>query len=114
MAEKVDAVYGQAQGDDDPMLDFDERDLIRQAEAAGFFPIRVDLRLVIEPQEPRSWEGFVQSSGNPNIPTFAEVIDSALTKEERARYSDYLRPRVEGGLGRWRMASAYLWARKPG
>jgi arsenite methyltransferase len=114
VAEKVDAVYGQAQGDDDPMLDFDERDLIRQAEAAGFFPIRVDLRLVIEPQEPRSWGGFVQSSGNPNIPTFAEVIDAALTNEERARYSDYLRPRVEGGLGRCRMGSAYLWARKPG
>jgi SAM-dependent methyltransferase len=114
VAEKVEAVYGQAQGDDDPMLDFDERDLMRQAEAAGFFPIRVDLRLVIEPQEPRSWEGFVQSSGNPNIPTFAEVIDTALTKEERARYSDYLRPRVEGGLGRWRIGSAYLWATKPG
>ena len=42
----------------------------------------------------------MQSSGNPNIPTFAEAIDTALTKEERARYSDYLRPRVEGGLGR--------------
>ena len=50
VAEKVEAVYGQAQGDDDPMLDFDERDLMRQAEAAGFFPIRVDLRLVIEPR----------------------------------------------------------------
>jgi hypothetical protein len=96
------------------MLDFDERDLMRQVEAAGFFPIRVDLRLVVEPQEPRSWDGFLQSSGNPNIPTFGEAMERALSDDERGRYTNYLRPRVEGGLGRWRMGSAYLWAKKPG
>ena len=114
MAEKVDAVYSAAQPEDDPMLDFDERDLMRQAESAGFFPVRVDARLVVEPQEPRSWEGFLASSGNPKIPTFAEAMERALTDDERARYGDYLRPRVEGGLGRWRMGSAFLWATKPG
>jgi SAM-dependent methyltransferase len=113
LAAKVYAVYDEAQPDDDPMLDFDERDLIRQAEAAGFFPVRVDLRLVVESHEPRSWEGFLHSAGNPNIPTLAEVMDTALTRDERERLSDYLRPRVERGLGRWRMGSAYLWAAKP-
>jgi arsenite methyltransferase len=114
IGEKIEAAYGEAQPEDDPMLDFDERDLMRQVEAAGFFPIRVDLRLVVEPQEPRSWDGFLQSSGNPNIPTFAEAMESVLSEEERERYSDYLRPRVEAGLGRWRMGSSYLRATKPG
>jgi arsenite methyltransferase len=114
IGETMEAAYGEAQPEDDPMLDFDERDLMRQVEAAGFFPIRVDLRLVVEPQEPRSWGGFLQSSGNPNIPTFAEAMESVLSEEERERYSDYLRPRVEAGLGRWRMGSAYLRATKPG
>jgi arsenite methyltransferase len=114
IAQKVEAVYYAAQPENDPMLDFDERDLMRQAEAAGFFPVRVDVRLVVEPQEPRAWDGFLESSGNPNIPTFAEAMERALTDEERRRYSDYLRPRVEAGLGRWRMGSAYLWATKPG
>jgi arsenite methyltransferase len=114
IAEKLDAVYGDAQPEDDPMLDFDERDLMRQAEAAGFFPVRADVRLAVEPHEPRSWDGFLESSGNPNIPTFAEAMEIALTSEERTRYSGYLRPRVEGGLGRSRMGSAYLSATKPG
>jgi arsenite methyltransferase len=114
IAAKLEAVYGEAQPEDDPMLDFDERDLLRDAETAGFFPVRADVRLVVEQHEPRSWDGFLDSSGNPNIPTFAEAMESALTSEERERYTAYLRPRVEGGLGRWRMAHAYLWASKPG
>ena len=114
MAEKLDRAYAEAQPEDDPMLDFDERDLMRQAEAAGFFPARADVRLVVEPQQPRSWEGFLRSSGNPKIPTFGEAMESVLSEDERRRYSDYLRPRVEGGLGRWRIGDVYLWATKPG
>jgi arsenite methyltransferase len=114
IAAKLEAVYGEAQPEDDPMLDFDERDLMYDAEAAGFFPVRAELRLVVERQEARSWEGFLESSGNPNVPTLAEAMESALTSEERERYTAYLRRRVEGGLGRWRMAHAYLWASKPG
>jgi SAM-dependent methyltransferase len=110
---KLDALFDEQQPASDPMLDFDERDLVRQAEAAGFFPVRVDVRLVVEPPEPRSWDGFVNSSGNPKIPTFAEAIEQALTPEEAARFVAYARPRVEQGLGRWRMGSAYLWATKP-
>jgi arsenite methyltransferase len=111
---KLDAVFAERQPQTDPMLDFDERDLVTLAEAAGFFPVRLDLRLDVEPQEPRSWEGFLHSSGNPNLPTFAEAFAEALSEEERERFVSYLRPRVEQGLGRWRMGSAYLWATKPG
>jgi hypothetical protein len=68
----------------------------------------------VEQPEPRSWEGFVNSSGNPKIPTFAEAMEQALTPEEAKRFVEYARPRVERGLGRWRMGSAYLWATKPG
>ena len=111
---KLDAVFAEAQPESDPMLDFDERDLMQHAESAGFFPIAVDLRLDVEPQRSRSWDGFLQSSGNPKIPTFAEAMNQALTAEEAERYAAHLRPRVERGLGRWRMGRAYLWATKPG
>ncbi len=111
---KLDAWFAELQPADDPMLDFDERDLLRHAEAAGFFPVRADVRLVVEPPEPRAWDGFLHSSGNPNIPTFAEAIDQLLSAEEAARLVEYMRPRVEQGLGRWRMGSAYVWATKPG
>ena len=111
---KLDALFDELQPASDPMLDFDERDLMREAEATGFFPVRADVRLVVEASERRSWEGFLNSAGNPKIPTFAEAMEQALSPEEAERFVEYARPRVEQGLGRWRMGSAYLWATKPG
>ena len=100
--------------DSDPMLDFDERDLVRLAEGAGFFPVSLTLEAVIEPLSPRAWEGFLNTSGNPNIPTLAEAMEQALTPSEREQLTAHLRPLVEEGRGEWRMASAYLTAGKPG
>jgi arsenite methyltransferase len=111
---KIRAVYDAIQPrDSDPMLDFDERDLIRLAEDAGFFPIQLLLEAEINPTAPRAWEGFLSSSGNPKIPTVAEAIERALTPEEREAFTNHVRPQVEQGRGTWRMASAHLVARKP-
>ena len=98
---------------EDPMLDFDERDLIRLAEREGFFPIDLRLEAVVEPLPPRSWDGFAHTAGNPNIPTLAEAMEQALTAPERERLVEHLRPLVEEGRGVWRMATAYLLAIKP-
>jgi len=114
VAEKVRRVFEAIQPpDSDPMLDFDERDLLRLAEEAFFFPISLMLDAVIEPAPPRAWDGFFNSSGNPTIPTVAEAIEQALTPAERDTLIKRLRPLVEQGLGEWRMASAYLAATKP-
>ena len=98
--------------DSNAMLDFDERDLIRLAETTGFFPIRMTLESVVEPLPPRGWEGFVNTAGNPNIPTIGEAMEQALTPSERLQLTEHLRPLVEGGRGEWRMASAFLAATK--
>ncbi len=114
VAEKVRRVFEAIQPpDSDPMLDFDERDLLRLAEETRFFPISLMLDAVIEPAPPRAWDGFLNSSGNPTIPTVAEAIEQALTSAERDALVMRLRPLVEQGLGEWRMASAYLAATKP-
>jgi arsenite methyltransferase len=113
LARKVDRIYEEIQPPDDPMLDFDERDLFKLAEDAGFFPIDLELRAYIRPSEPRPWDAFLRSSGNPRIPTMGEAIDRALTPEERERFTQHLRPLVEEGKGIWRMAHAYLRATKP-
>jgi arsenite methyltransferase len=111
---KLRAVYEALQPrDSDPMLDFDERDLIRLAEEAGFFPIHLVLEAEIKRSEPRAWDGFLNSSGNPNIPTLAEAMEQALRPDERERLVAHLRPQVEQGLGEWRMATARLVATKP-
>jgi hypothetical protein len=110
---KLRAVFQSLQPPDtDPMLDFDERDLIRWAEDAGFFPVKLTLEALVEPTPPREWHGFLNSSGNPNIPTVGEAMHQALTDRERERLVAHLRPLVENGLGVWRMATAYLLATK--
>jgi arsenite methyltransferase len=113
LAKRIDDVYREIQPPSDPMLDFDERDLIGHAEEAGFFPIELELKAEIRAMEPKPWDAFVNSSGNPKIPTFAEAMDRALTLEEREQVTEHLRPLVEEGKGVWRMAQAYLRAVKP-
>src|SRR5439155_19290335 len=114
LAQRVEQVYAEIQPPSDPMLDFDERDLIKLAEEAGFFPVELELQAEIRAMEPRPWDAFLNSSGNPKIPTIAEAMDQALTPEERERFAAHLRPLVEEGKGVWRMAYAYLRAEKPG
>jgi ubiquinone/menaquinone biosynthesis C-methylase UbiE len=110
---KVNDVFERYQSRNDPMLDFDERDLLELAERAGFFPIKLHYEADIEPPEARRWETFAAMSGNPKVPTFAEAMGEALTEEERARLIAAMRPAVEEGRGAWRMAHSYLWAVKP-
>jgi ubiquinone/menaquinone biosynthesis C-methylase UbiE len=114
LAEKLNSVYAAIQPPTDPMINFDERDLIDLAEQAGFFPIELELQAEIRRAEAKAWQVFLHSSGNPKIPTFDEAMRKALTPAERDRVVAHLRPLVEGGHGIWRMAHAYLWATKPG
>jgi hypothetical protein len=58
-------------------------------------------------------EVFLNSAGNPKIPTFAEAMDEALTPQEREQVTEHLRPLVEKGRGVWRMAYADPNAVKP-
>lgn len=113
IAGQVQALYERLQpADSDPMLDFDERDLLIQAEAAGFGEVHLDYQATIKPGEPTRWEHVFHSSGNPKIPTLAEAVSRVLTPSEAATFVDYVRPRVEAGEGTQREAVAYLWARK--
>ena len=107
---------GEQQGGLAGMVDFDERDLLTHAEAAGFVDIRLTLLAEITTEsmiETRDWDVFLRSSPNPLAPTFGEAMDAALAPEERARLTLVLRPQVEQGRGRTRIGRAYLNARKP-
>jgi arsenite methyltransferase len=96
--------------DSDPMMDFDERDLLRLAERTGFGEVHLELRVNIEPTKPQSWDEILRGAGNPKIPSFGEVLREALSGEEQELFAAHYRPLVEGGGGVHRMAHAYLWA----
>jgi arsenite methyltransferase len=100
----------------DAMIDFDERDLLVFAEAAGFEDIRLTLTAEITNEaswRACDWEVFLDSSPNPLAPTFREAIHSSLTDDEAARLAAVIRPQVEAGHGTTRFAHAFLTARKP-
>ncbi len=114
LAERVRSVYLRAQPPDrDPMLGFDERDLLGWAEAAGFDELR--LRLLLEDRRPTrvtDWERFLDSAPNPLAPTWREAVSEALDAADANRFLACLRLRAETGEGRWRHAAAHLTARR--
>jgi arsenite methyltransferase len=114
LAAKVQALYKSIQRPgEDPMVDFDERDLVRHAEAAGFTEIDLELRVTVKAGKPPvPWERFMRMSGNPLIPTFGEAMNGALRPDEAAELTEHLRPLVESGTGKERRAVAYLTAVK--
>src|ERR1700682_537766 len=114
LAEKVQAIYRRfPPPDPDPMLDFDERDLLSLADQVGFSEVHLDYRATIKTEpDKEDWETFYGRAGNPLIPTLREATEDALTPEERAQFVAYLQPLVEQGRGTSREAFAYLWAYK--
>jgi ubiquinone/menaquinone biosynthesis C-methylase UbiE len=114
LAQKVRSLYEAIQPSaTDPMGDFDERDLLRYAEHAGF-PV-IDLQLQVEvknTKQPIPWTLFLRISGNPLIPPVGEALERTLTAQEIADFTAHLKPLVESGAGQERMVFAYLTALK--
>lgn len=114
VARKVKALYLALQPPgSDPMLDFDEHDLVRFAENAGFKEIHLDYQVTIRPNTDNvTWDMILRVPGNPKIPNLEEAIQQTLTSGEAERFVTYLRPLVEAKQGIARSAVAYLWAVK--
>lgn len=121
LIQKVWMSYRHAQPvQDNPMVDFDERDLVTFAERAGFPEVHLELQTSIVPggaewdieDEQHRWEIFLKSSPNPLAPTVEEAIQQMLTDAEAEQLTAYLRPLVEKNRREERSSVAYLWAVK--
>jgi ubiquinone/menaquinone biosynthesis C-methylase UbiE len=114
---KVRDVYrGRTEVAERPMVDFDERDLIAWAEAAGFEAVELDYRAQLDvPAEPISdWEALKRVAPNPLVPTYGEAIAAALTNDERERLDAHLAALAAAGTPTRRtMAVAFLRALRP-
>jgi arsenite methyltransferase len=96
---------------DDPMVDFDDRDLVRLAEQAGFAEVGLELQVTVSAtRAPCPWDRFLRMSGNPRVPPLGEVLSDVLTESEVAEFTAHMRPLVESGEGIERRAVAYLTA----
>lgn len=104
--------WGDESDDEDPMMNFGERDLYEWARSAGFDEVR--LTLVVE-RKPgswvRDWESMLKTAPNPNAHTAGEIITGALTSEEASRFESCMKPAVDKGQAVMQSAFAYLCAR---
>jgi arsenite methyltransferase len=113
ITEKIKGLYDRIQPPGiDSMGNFSERDLINQAEKAGFQEVHLELQANIAPAEAMDWQVLLHTPWNPKVPSLAEAMDQALTPEETQKFVNHLRPLVESGKGMRRSAVAYLWAVK--
>jgi arsenite methyltransferase len=100
-----------------PLLNFDERDLLRFAEESGFRDIKLDYsaEASVGPHWAAEvgWETYKRMSGNPIDPTLEEAMNAALDDAERAEFEAYFRRLLESGTEITRReATAYLRAVK--
>jgi hypothetical protein len=92
----------------DPMFNFDDRDLVMLAEDAGFADVRLTLEVRVFTPEPQSWESWANVAWNPKLPTLSEAVAASLSPAEAELYVRHMRTAVEQGVGRRRMARAWL------
>jgi arsenite methyltransferase len=97
------------------MMDFDDRDLIRFAELAGFERVHVECHIDLQPEPlwlPLNVEALLDSSPNPLAPTVRETIAQALTQDEQSRFIARLAHAIIANDAVHRSAVAYLTATK--
>ena len=105
--------WGEETDASDPMMNFDERDLVGFAESAGFAEVHAELVVDVEPSTWfEDWTSMLDVAPNPNAHTIRESIEGALTPEERARFEAHLKPLADARRAVNRSAFAYLWLLK--
>ncbi|MGO9899781.1 MAG: class I SAM-dependent methyltransferase [Solirubrobacteraceae bacterium] len=97
------------------MMDFDDRDLARLAEEAGFERVHVECHLDIKPgglDNIVSLDALLDGAPNPNAPTIREAIQAALTEPEQIRFLAELERAFAEDRAVRRSAFAYVVASK--
>lgn len=100
-----------------PLLNFDERDLLRQARDAGFTSLTVEYKAELDVPEAlpsTDWDVLKKIAPNPLAPTYEEALAEALTEAERKAFEDHVRAMLAAGTpARRTIATAYLRAVRP-
>lgn len=117
LADRVTAAARADRPADDPIVDYDERDLLAAAEAAGFTELTLayEARVGADVGFGLTRVPFREMLGiapNPTSPTYGELLDRALDPAERERLVAHLAEQPPERR-RARLAVAYLSARRP-
>ena len=114
LAARVHAAFGEDEAAKAAMMGFDDRDLARLAEEAGFAASTWSATSTSSRgsrHQPVSFDALLDGSPNPNARTVREAIEAALTPPERERFLAELRESYAAGRRVRRHAAAYVVAR---
>jgi ubiquinone/menaquinone biosynthesis C-methylase UbiE len=113
IGEKFLQAYRKEQKQNDPMTNFDERDLIAFSEQVGFNQIQIEFtaQMGFGAKFP-SWDFLYEFSPNPNAPALSESLSKHLTLVEKEQFISYLKPLVEHTHPKISSAICYLSAKK--
>lgn len=92
---------------------FDDRDLVRFAQMAGFERVRSECYITVEPgslMNPVNFQALLDSAPNPHAPTTREAIAATLSGAEQERFLAELKRAFVEGKSMRKMAGAYLVA----
>lgn len=92
----------------DPMLNFDERDLLRMVQDAGFTEVEMDYEARITRWPETEWSALINQAPNPKLPTWAEAMDQVLTPAEKEAFIAHVRPQVEQRQAIEKLAHVFL------
>jgi ubiquinone/menaquinone biosynthesis C-methylase UbiE len=112
LAAKVKRAFARYLPPDNPMTDFDERDLLAYAESAGFTELHLEYRADIDRQPIEiDVDTLLRFAPNPLVPPYGEVLAEALTDAERETLITRQREQVAAGHApHRRLAVGYLTA----
>jgi arsenite methyltransferase len=96
-----------------PLTNYNERDLLRLLEDAGFVNAHLRLHVDSVPAPRMPWRAFLGSAPFAGAPTIGEILLARFTPDERLEFEHFLRPGVEAGTALERNVNAYLFARVP-
>jgi arsenite methyltransferase len=92
------------------MLAFDERDLLRHAEAAGFVDLRLTYAAEVTQHGSGSVDETLRQAPNPLVPPLGDIVAAALTPPEEAALRERFAAELAAGRQERRLATAYLSA----
>ena len=98
---------------DNPLTNFNERELLTLCQHAGFGELHVELHIDVRQATTTTWDTFIDIAPRPNTPTLREIMASDFNDDERRRFEEEFSPLVETGQVFERDAIAYLTAVKP-
>jgi ubiquinone/menaquinone biosynthesis C-methylase UbiE len=96
IAKKFLAGIRKNQDENDPMINFDERDLMLFLKKLKFERIQLEYTAYIGLGEKfKDWDFFYNFTPNPNSPSLSDALDEHLNPDEKVKFLNYLKPLVQ-------------------